>query len=93
MWDVDSRIARPLLANLEQVPDLCVGDNEPYSGAHPNDFTIDYHAESNGLPCVGIEVRQDLVDSAEGAERWAGILGDGLAPILAEPGLYARRRD
>lgn len=93
MWDVDSRIAKPLLANLGQVPDLCVGDNEPYSGTHPNDYTIDHHAERNGLPCVGIEVRQDLVDSTEGAEQWAGILGDGLEPILADPGLYARRPD
>lgn len=93
MWDVDGRIAKPLLANLNQVPDLCVGDNEPYSGAHPNDFTIDHHAEQHGLPCVGVEVRQDLVDNAAGAERWAGILGDGLEPVLADSALYARRAD
>lgn len=91
MWDVDGRIAKPLLANLDKVPDLCVGDNEPYSGAHPNDFTIDQHAERNGLPCVGIEVRQDLVDSSEGAEHWAGILGDGLEPVMADVALYSRR--
>lgn len=91
MWDKDHRIAKPLLANLEEVPDLCVGDNEPYSGAHPNDFTIDYHAEQYGLPCVGVEVRQDLVDSAEGAAHWSQVLGDGLAPVLADQQLYRRR--
>lgn len=93
MWDADARIARPLLANLNQVSDLCVGDNEPYSGAHPNDFTIDHHAEQHGLPCVGVEVRQDLVDSTAGAERWAGILGDALEPVLADSALYTRRAD
>ncbi len=91
MWDKDPRIARPLLDNLEQADDVCAGDNEPYSGAHPNDYTVDHHAEQNGLPCVGIEVRQDLVDSPEGAQYWADILGTALDPVLADPNLYARR--
>lgn len=90
MWDKDPRIARRLLDNLARVPDVCVGDNEPYSGAHPNDFTIDHHAESNGLPCVGVEVRQDLVDTPEGAAYWAGILGDALEPVLTDAALYTR---
>jgi len=92
MWDVDARIAKPLLANLREQPDLCVGDNEPYSGAHPNDYTVDEHAEQNGLPCIGVEVRQDLVDSDEGAQQWAKILGDALDPVLADPALYQRRK-
>jgi len=93
MWDKDPRIARPLLANLGKVPDLCVGDNEPYSGAHPNDFTIDYHAERNGYPCVGIEVRQDLVDSPDGAEHWARLLAGAFEPVMAKTGLYTRLGD
>lgn len=90
MWDRDPRIARPLIANLGAVPDLCVGDNEPYSGAHPNDFTVDHHAERNGFPCVGVEVRQDLVNSREGAAHWADVLGAALEPVMADPGLYHR---
>ncbi|MEM1410769.1 MAG: N-formylglutamate amidohydrolase [Pseudomonadota bacterium] len=91
MWDKDPRIAKPLLERLAAMPDICPGDNEPYSGTHPNDFTVDHHAEQNGLPCVGIELRQDLVDSADGAIHWAGILGDALEPVLANPTLYTRR--
>jgi predicted N-formylglutamate amidohydrolase len=91
MWDTDPRIARPLLANLEAADDICAGDNEPYSGAHPNDYTVDHHAEQNGLPCVGIEVRQDLVDTPEGAEHWADLLGSALDPVLADPTLYVRQ--
>ena len=89
MWDKDPRIPVPLIRHFEKTDDICVGDNEPYSGRHPNDFTIDYHAEPPGLPHVGIEVRQDLVDTKNGAREWAGILADGLRPILAESGLYA----
>lgn len=90
MWDRDPRIAKPLLANLDTVPDLCVGDNEPYSGAHPNDFTIDHHAERHGFPCVGVEIRQDLVDTPEGAAHWADVLGAGLEPVMANDDLYTR---
>ena len=88
MWDNDPRIPVPLIRHFEETDGICVGDNEPYSGRHPNDFTIDYHAEPPGLPHVGIEVRQDLVDTEDGAREWARVLAEGLKPILAEPGLY-----
>jgi predicted N-formylglutamate amidohydrolase len=90
MWDKDPRIARPFMAALERTPDVCIGDNEPYSGRHPHDFTIDYHAEPAGLPHVGIEVRQDLVADEEGARKWAGVLAAALADILADERLYRR---
>ncbi len=88
LWDRDPRIARPLLDRLETMPDVCEGDNEPYSGRHPHDFTIDFHAEPDGLPHVGIEIRQDLIDSEEGARHWAGLLGSVLAEILDDQRLY-----
>jgi len=88
MWDKDPRIAKPLLARLAETDGVCVGDNEPYSGRHPNDFTVDYHAERSGLPCVGFEVRQDLAATPEGAAHWARILGDALDETLSDPGLY-----
>jgi predicted N-formylglutamate amidohydrolase len=89
LWDKDPRIAVPLLERLDAVDDVCVGDNEPYSGRHPHDYTMDHHGEAGRIPHVSIEVRQDLIDSAEGAERWAGVLGDALEEILADDGLYA----
>jgi predicted N-formylglutamate amidohydrolase len=39
---------------------------------------------------VSIEIRQDLVDHADGVARWARILGDTLAQILADEHLYRR---
>jgi len=90
MWDRDPRIALPLMEKLSQMADICFGDNEPYSGRHSHDFTIDHHAEPAGLPHVGIEVRQDLVGQPEGAAKWAGILSTALEGILADDGLYQR---
>jgi len=88
LWDKDPRIAQPLMAALRSRVGLVVGDNEPYSGRHPADFTVDHHAEAEGLPHVGIELRQDLVTTANGVEQWSGLLADVLEPILDDPELY-----
>lgn len=89
LWDKDPRIPIPLLQHLRARPEgINVGDNEPYSGKHPADYTIDHHAEAAGLPHVSIEVRQDLVNTEDGAEKWATILAEALDEILADPGLY-----
>ncbi|MBS0394535.1 MAG: N-formylglutamate amidohydrolase [Proteobacteria bacterium] len=88
LWDHDPRIALPLLARLRAEPRLVVGDNQPYSGRHPADYTIDHHAESAGLPHVCLEVRQDELLTPAGIARWAEILGRALADILADGGLY-----
>ena len=89
LWDKDPRIPVPLMKNLRAHPDdFHIGDNEPYSGKHPADYTIDHHAEAAGLPHVSIEIRQDLVNTEEGAERWACILDEALHDILADSDLY-----
>ncbi len=89
LWDKDPRIPVPLMQNLRALPGgFNIGDNEPYSGKHPADYTIDHHAEAAGIPHVSIEIRQDLVDTEAGAERWATILEEALRDILADPELY-----
>jgi len=88
MWDKDPRIPVPLIEALGNMDGVCVGDNEPYSGSHPHDYTVDHHAEAAGLPHVGIEVRQDLVKEEDGARKWAGILAAGLSGILSNESLY-----
>ena len=89
MWDTDPRIPVPLMARLRAHPQsVNVGDNQPYSGKHAADYTIDHHAETGGLPHVSIETRQDLIDTEQGAEYWASILDEALRDILADPDLY-----
>lgn len=88
LWNKDPRLALPLIAALRGRRELVVGDNEPYSGRHPADFTVDHHAEPAGLAHVGIEIRQDLINDVSGQQRWAALLGDALEAVLAAPGLY-----
>lgn len=91
LWDKDDRIARPFMEKLRVDHDAIVGDNEPYSGKHPADFTIDHHAEAEGLPHLAIEVRQDLVETDESAMHWSRMLADVLAQILEDRNLYTHR--
>ncbi len=35
-----------------------------------------------------VELRQDLIATAEGAARWAGVVADALAPVLDLPDLH-----
>jgi predicted N-formylglutamate amidohydrolase len=88
MWDKDPRIPVPLMKQLMEMDGICIGDNEPYSGKHPHDFTIDFHAEPGGLPHVGLEIRQDLVKNRAGAREWAAILAKALGKILSDETLY-----
>jgi predicted N-formylglutamate amidohydrolase len=63
------------MKNLRAHPDgFNIGDNEPYSGKHPADYTIDHHAEAAGLPHVSIEIRQDLIDDDQGVDEVAAVL-------------------
>ncbi len=89
LWDRDGRIAVPLLEQLRAEPGVTVGDNEPYSGRHPSDYTVDRHAESAGLPHVCIEIRQDELLTPAGVARWSERLGRALTAILADEALYA----
>ena len=89
MWDKDPRIPVPVIQHFDRDENICIGDNEPYSGRHPHDFTIDFHAEAAGLPHIGFEVRQDLVREREGAREWAGVLAAALRPVLSDKNLYS----
>lgn len=90
LWDADRRIAELLLEGL-RADGFIVGDNEPYSGKAPQDFTIDHHAEAAGLPHAGIEVRQDLVDHAEGVARVAASLHRIIAAL--PPAVFTPTRE
>jgi predicted N-formylglutamate amidohydrolase len=83
LWDKDGRIALPMLNSLRASGDLCVGDNQPYSGELVGDCMYQ-HGTRNGLPHVLIELRQDLIVDNSGATHWAELLMRHLRPILQE---------
>lgn len=80
--DADRVTAEILLMEL-RAAGFEVGDNEPYSGKAPQDFTVDHHAEANGLRHAGIEIRQDLIDHDAGVVEICGILGRIIATLPA----------
>lgn len=88
LWDKDARVAKPLIERLRREPELMVGDNQPYSGELENDC-MNRHATKNGLPHALIEIRQDLIETGEGARRWAKFLARALREVLALPNIRA----
>ena len=87
LWDWDPRMAVPMIARLLRRGDLCVGDNQPYSGRGMVGHTIDVHCTAAGLPNALVEVRQDLVATDADADRWADLLSAALVPVLDDPAL------
>lgn len=83
-WDIgvlyneDDRAARIAIPLLEEAG-LIVGDQLPYSGKLLN-ATMNRHAEGNGIPYLGVEIRQDLIGDAAGQQRFARIL----EPVVLE---------
>lgn len=77
LWDKDDRLVKPFLQYFENDPDICVGDNEPYSGELRGD-TMYFHGTNRGLPHLLIEVRNDLIETDAGQIKWA----ERIAPAI-----------
>ena len=88
LFNRDARLAEPLLRLLRDEPDLVVGCNEPYAASDLTDFSLVHHGEARGIPCVEIEIRQDLIDDPAAQNAWAQRLAR-LLPAAAQP-LLAR---
>ena len=73
LYNTDDRAARLAIPLLE-AEGLVVGDQQPYSGRLLN-ATMNRHAEVEGRPYLGIEIRQDGIADAAGQAVWAERLG------------------
>jgi len=83
LYNREKRLAHALLRLLRAEPDLVIGDNEPYSVDDHSDYGINVHGEHRGLPCVEMEIRQDLIADAAGQRVWIDRLAR-LLPAAAE---------
>jgi predicted N-formylglutamate amidohydrolase len=90
LWDSDQRLAEIFIEELRRAGFL-VGDNEPYSGRAPQDYTIDNHAEPAGIPHVGIEIRQDLIGDTGGVDSIVPVIQDIIDAIPQRIGLLQGR--
>jgi predicted N-formylglutamate amidohydrolase len=69
LYNEDDRAPRLAIPLLE-AEGLIVGDQQPYSGRVLN-ATMNRHAEAEGRPYLGIEVRQDQIGNEAGQALWA----------------------
>lgn len=90
LWADDDRLAKPVLERLRVDSSLCIGANQPYSGKHPDGYSLQFHGLRTGFPNVAFEVRQDLIGTKKEAEAWADLLYKALQPALSDPTLYRR---
>ena len=84
LWDQDQRLSAPVVRELRRDPELVVGENEPYSGSEPQGYALHIHGADNDVPTAVFEIRQDLIETQEGAEHWAYILATALSPVLKD---------
>ncbi len=69
LYNADDRASRLAIALLRE-EGLKVGDQLPYSGKLLN-ATMNRHAEADGRPYFGLEIRQDRIATAEMRAQWA----------------------
>lgn len=79
LFNRERRLAQPMLRLLRDDPTLVVGCNEPYAASDASDYSLVQHGENRDLPCVEIEMRQDLIADEAGQENWA----ERLARVLS----------
>jgi predicted N-formylglutamate amidohydrolase len=83
LYNRDRRLADRLLALL-QAEGLSVGDNQPYFVSDQTDYGVPTYGERRGHVHVELEIRQDLIVTPEGQEKFAALLGRVL-PLAAAP--------
>lgn len=81
LYNRDERAARRAIPLLK-AEGLCVGDQQPYSGVDLN-YTMNRHAEAQGRPYLGVEIRQDEIADPAGQARWAQRLARIVATVAA----------
>lgn len=83
LWNEDERAASLGLTALAAEPGLPgpVGANQPYSGKLLN-YTMNRHGEANGIPYLGFEIRQDLLETPAGQRQYAEILARTVRRVL-----------
>lgn len=78
LYDWDRDTAQAFFDSLSAESDLCVGDNQPYTG-HLTGDCMWRHATQRQLPHALLEVRNDLIETRAAQQNWA----DRLTPHIA----------
>lgn len=86
LYHRDARVARALLAMIRAEAEWVVGDNEPYAVSDMTDYAIPVYGERRGLPHIGLEIRQDLIEDTQGRATWAARIAAWLERVPGQIG-------
>ena len=84
LYNRDARLAEILRRLLSEERSLVIGDNEPYKVSDASDYSVVTYGERLQLPHIEIEIRQDLIASAEGQSEWTRRLARALPLAIRE---------
>jgi len=79
----NNNFARAMLQALATLPDVIVGDNEPYV-MDDTDYTVPRHAYSRDLLYVELELSQAALTMPGGVALWSQIVATSLATCLGQ---------
>jgi predicted N-formylglutamate amidohydrolase len=74
LWREEGQLGPAFLDQLRRDGRFAIGDNQPYDWREAEGYTLRRHGLDRGLPCLYLEVRNDLLASAKGCERVAAAL-------------------
>lgn len=83
LYNRDTTLSPRMLDILRETTAYTVGDNEPYRVGDDTDYAIPVHGEARGLPCVEIEIRNDLTQENDAVEQWSSLLAASLRAAAA----------
>ncbi len=85
LWmDDDYRSQEIILSLQKNNPDMCIGDNQPYSLKEDKNFnnTVELQATSRGIPSMIVEIRQDMIDTPAKAQRISDVFLESFIPLF-----------
>jgi predicted N-formylglutamate amidohydrolase len=88
LYHSDPSAAQAMLAQEQANGTYKSALNEPYAAVDGVTYSLNKHGEAHGLPCVMIEIRNDLIDTDEKAQAMAQHLSASLT--AAFPTLFQK---
>jgi predicted N-formylglutamate amidohydrolase len=84
LWREECRMGPPVLKALREQGGFVIGNNEPYDWRTSDGYTLRRHGLERGLPCLYLEIRNDLLATPKSIGRVADALVPALAAALGD---------
>lgn len=82
LWRDECLMGPPVLKSLREAGAFVIGNNEPYDWRTSEGYTLRRHGLDHALPCLYLEVRNDLLASASAIAKVVAALDPALRAAL-----------